>query len=196
MDKYSKGRASTFWNARFNSRGPWHRATNRKDARYNPVLGGGRRMRHPFLPDIVYPAVPDQTWGFDFDVILKARGVVTKTLDSSGVSNFVDAPEDVVVREIWQPATLSTTAELYRQFQEYRLSKLPVGLFVGWRPLDRSPKNFAVELLDVELGQPDSTMVEEVGEERPHLMRRQLTVSFKMIRELVGIAGVTVGSGA
>ena len=196
MDILSKGRASTYWNARFTVRGPWHRPTQRLDARYNPVLGGGRRMRHPFLPDIVYPSVPDQTWGFDWDLILKVRGVVTKTLDSSGVTHFVDAPEDVVIREIWLPDSLSTTVEVYRQFQEYRLAELPVGQYVGWRPLDRSPKNFAVELLDIELGQPDSTMVEEIGTARPFLMRRQLTVSFKFVREFVGPAGVTVGSGA
>lgn len=196
MDKYSGGRAATYWNARFNPRGPWHRPVQRFDARYNPIDGGGRRMRHPFLPDIVYPRIPDQTWGFDQDVLLKVRGVTTKTLDSSAVTHFEEQPEDVVIREVWLPDGLSTTVDLFRQFQDYNQAKLPTGQFVGWRPLDRSPKNFAVEILDVEVGQPDSYLIEELGKERPHLMRQQLTISFKMVREQVGPAGVTVGSGA
>lgn len=153
-------------------------------------------MRHPFLPDIVYPRIPDQTWGFDQDVLTKVRGVTTKTLDSSAVSHFEEAPEDVVIREIWIPDTMSTEVDLFRQFQEYNLSKLPVGQFIGWRPLDLSPKNFAIELLDIELGQPDQYLVEELGKDRPFLMRRQLTVSFKFVREQIGPAGVTVAVGA
>jgi hypothetical protein len=196
VDKYALGRSSTYWSARFDWRGPWHRATQRLDARYNPILGGGRRLRHPFLPDIVYPRIPDQTWGFDQDVLPKVRTVITKTLDSSAVSNFQDAPEDVVIREIWIADTLSTEVGLFRQLQEYRLSKLPTGQFIGWRPTDLSPKNFAIQFVDLELGQPDQYQVEELGKERPFLMRRQLTLSFKFVREQVGPAGVTVGSGA
>lgn len=190
MDAATQGYIPTYWNAPFDWPGPWHRVTQRDDARLTPTLGGGRRMRHPFLDHIVYPQTPDRTLNFGYDRLRKTRSVVIKTLDSSAVAKYSESSEDVIIREIWLAETLSTFTELFHQFHTYLREILPPGRFIGWQPKDLSPKNYFVELLDVQCGTPDDFTIEELGDDRPHYMREQLTVAFKLVREIQAPAGV------
>jgi len=191
MDAATQGYMPTYWNAPFDWPGPWHRvAAHKKDARLCPSFGGGRRMRHPFLDPIVYPRNPDRTLNYGYDRLRKVRSVIIKTLDSSAVAKYPEVAEDVVIREIWLAETLSTFTELFHQFHTYLREILPPGRFIGWQPKDLSPKNYFVELLDVQCGTPDDFQIEELGDDRPYYMREQLTVSFKLVREIQAPAGV------
>lgn len=205
MDDATQGLMPSFWNAHFNWQGPWHRAVRAYDRRYNPIppanaagywTGGGRRLRHPFLTDIIYPRLPDVTTNFDQDPLKKMRSAVTKTLDSSAVAKFLDKPEDIVIREIWNANTLSTLTEFFRQLHRYSVEPLPTGRYIGWRCPDLSPKSFAIEILDVQLGQPDAHIVEEIGEQRPYMMRETLQLTFKFIREAESPSGAVQFIGA
>lgn len=195
MDAGQLGLDSTYWSHPYDPYGPWHRCVSKRDRRLSPAFGGGRRMRHPFLDPIVYPRVPDQTTNFLDDRLRHVQASVTKTLTSTAVTKFSDGPEDVVIREVWQARTLSTFTELFRQFYEYLHAKLPSGRYVGWQPKDLSPKNYFVQLLDVQVGQPEHYVVEELGDARPYYMREQLTVTFKLVREVFAPAGVVVAVG-
>ena len=196
MDFATQGMMPRFWNAHFDWQGPWHRAVSRKDKRYTPALNGGRRMKHPFLTDIVYPRTPDKTANFDQDPMRRVKSIVTKTLDSSAVSKFPEVKEDVIIREVWLAETLSTFTKLARQFYTYLITPLPPGRFIGWIPTDKSPKAFFIDIIDVEVGNPEAYFFEELGSTRSYYMREQLTISFKLVREFQSPVGQVVFIGA
>lgn len=195
MDEATRGEMATYWNAIWDPDQPWHKCSRRKDARLSPSFGGGRRMRHPYYDPIVYPRVPDRTENFGYDTMRRVRSVVTKTLSSSAVSKYTDAAEDVIIKEIWLAETLSTFTSLFHHFRRYLVDPLLPGRYVGWQPRDISPKSYFIELLDVQCGSAEEYQVEELGDERPFLMRQQLTVSFKLIREVNSPAGVITMTG-
>lgn len=193
MDIVCQGLGTSHWNDVLAPDAPWHRAVLR-DPRLFPIRGGGRELRHPFRPRIVYPRVPDRTLNFGYDRLRHIHTVRVKTLDSTAVAKFADAGEDVVVREVWMANELSTFTSFFHALHAYHRETLPPGRYIGWRPRDLSPKNYAVELLDVQLGPPDEYIVEEIGK-RPYVMREQLVLSFKLIREVFAPAGVLIGVG-
>lgn len=151
-------------------------------------------MRHPFLPRIVYPRVPDKTFNFGYDALKRMRSVVTKTLDSSAVTKFKDATEDIIIREVWIADQLSTFASFFHGLHSYLTSTIPVDRYIGWVPRDLTPKCFFVELLDVQVGGADEYMIEELGN-TPYMMREALTLTFKLIREIFPPSGVVVLGG-
>lgn len=194
MDEPTLGLASTDWNNVWDPWAPWHRAL-RKDARLFPARGGGRRMRHPSLDPIVYPQVPDQTRNFLDHRLRQVRSVVTRTMTSSGVSKFPQPGDAVVIKEVFLARTLSTFTGLFRQFQEYLTTPLLPGDYIGWQPRDATPRNYFIDLLGVECGEPDEYLIEEMGNRRPYLMREQLTVSFKLVKGISFPSGVIVAVG-
>jgi len=194
-DVATQGLMSSYWNEPWNADGPWHRATKRKDIRLQPGNAGGRRMRHPYLDHIVYARLPDRTIPFDQDPLRKVDSVVTKTLDSSVVAKYAEAPEDLVIREVWLADELSTLASMFRLFHRYLVDVLPPGQLVGWQPRDLTWKCYFIELLDVQLGDNDAFEFEEIGDERPYLMRARLQVAFKLVREMSAPASLMIGTG-
>jgi len=190
-----QGLSSSYWSQPFDQYAPWHRATNKKDSRYFPEKGGGRMMRHPECAPIIYPRLPDQTRNFLDDRLRHVQSVVTKTINSTAVTKFKDSPEDVVIKEVWLARDLSTFTSLFRQFQQYLTTELAPGRYIGWQPSDRTWKRYFIDLLDVQVGSPDEYHVEELGSQRPYYMREQLTVSFKLVREVFAPAGVMVAVG-
>lgn len=153
-------------------------------------------MRHPFLDDIVYPRNPDKTANFDQDRLRRIKTVVIKTLDSSAVAKYPEVAEDVIIREVWLAERLSTFTELFRQFHTYLRNPLPPGRFIGWIAPDLTPKAYFVDLIDVEVGNPESYFIEELGSQRPFYMREQLTISFKLVREFQSPVGEVIFIGA
>ncbi len=147
-------------------------------------------MLHPFLPDIVYPRLPDRSVNFGFDRLRQIRTIVTKTLDSSAVAKFPEVGSDVILREIWLASQLSTFTDLYHQFHTFHREILPLGRYIGWQPRDMTHKNYFIEMIGVQCGAPDEYVIEELGTDRPYYMREQLTVSFKLVRETQAPAGV------
>ena len=152
-------------------------------------------MRHPFLDPIVYPQIPDRTFGFGYDPLRRSRAVLVKTLASSAVADFPDVISDVIIREIWQANQLSALTRLFHHFIRFRTEILPVGQFIGWQPRDLSPKGFFIRLVDVSLGQGQEYGPEEIGKTRPVMMRETLSVTFKLIAEAQSPAGVIIGEG-
>lgn len=195
MFEADQGLSYSYWSTPFDWHGPYHRANWKTDLRNAPHFGGGRRMRHPYFAPIVYPRNPDRTSGFDNDALHKSDTVLTKTLDSSVVTKFIDKDEDRVITEIWQAESLSTTIELARQFHRYFTTVLPVGDFIGWQPKDRTWKNYFIEMLSVQVGPVEDFLFEELGDERPYLMREQLTVRFKLVREIIPAVSTMVATG-
>ncbi len=191
-----QGLSTSYWSQPYDWQGPWHRALFKGERRHSPKFGGGRRMRHPYLDPIVYPRNPDKTMGMDFDRMLKTKSLVTKTLSSSVVTKFRDVPEDVIITEMWQADTLSTETGFFRRFHRYLTEVLPVGEYIGWQPKDLTWKNYFIELLDVKLGNVDDYLVEELGDERAYMMREQLTVSFKLVKEIIPPVSAIAITGA
>lgn len=191
-----QGLSSAYWSQPYDWQGPWHRAVQKVDRRHAPKFGGGRRMRHPFFEHIVYPRNPDRTSGFDNDALHKQSNIMTKTLDSSVVSSFLDQDEDRVITEIWQAESLSTETGFARMLHRYLITPLPVGEYLGWQPRDKTWKCYFIQLLAVQVGPVEDYLFEELGDERPYLMREQLTVKFKLVREIIPAVSSIVMTGA
>lgn len=196
MFEADQGLSTSYWTQPLDPVQPWHRPVQQKDRRYTPKKFGGPRFRHPFRPPIIYPRLPDKRYNFDQDAQFKVTNVVTKTMDSSVVTKFVDKPEDRIVTEVWQADSLSTEIEFYRCLAQYYTEPLPVGEYIGWQPKDASWKNFFIELLQVQVGQAEDFLLEELGDGRPYLMREQLTVKFKLVREIIPPVSSIVVTGA
>ncbi len=153
-------------------------------------------MRHPFFDVLIYPELPKRTTGFGRYPLRKGRSVVIKTLDSSAVTHYVDEFEDVVIREVWTADQLATEADFFYALHTFMMRPLPPGRFIGWRPTDRSPKSYYIDLLDVQAGPtPDEYQIVEMGDTRPFMITQPLTVSFKLVREIEDPAGVEIGEG-
>lgn len=195
MDEPTLGMGSTYWNAIWDPWQPWPKCGSRRDRRLFPARGGGRRMRHPFFDPIVYPELPSKTLNFGYNPLRHVKSVLTKTLQGTAVAKFKEDYDDVVIREVWTADTLSTLTGLFHQFHRYYVGTLPTGRFIGWQPKDLSPKNFFIDLLNVECGPAEDFEVEELGTERPFMLRTELRVTFKLVREVKGAAGVITGVG-
>lgn len=195
MFEADQGLSYSYWSTPYDWQGPYHRALFKPERRHSPMFGGGRRMRHPYFEHIVYPRNPDRTSGFDIDALYKQTSIMTKTLDSSAVSKFLDKPEDRIITEIWQAETLSTETGFARCLQRFLTTPLPVGDYIGWQPRDRTYKNYFIELLDVQVGPVEDYLFEELGDERPYLMREQLTVKFKLVREIIPAVSAMTSTG-
>lgn len=197
MDLATRGKMPTWLNDVFNPMAPWWKPRP-SDPRFehpqtvSGILGSaGRRMNHPTLPDIIYPRTPDRTTNFMYYPITRTRKRLTKTLTSTAVAVFRDNLDDIIIRESWLADTLSTETGMFNQFSAYWQNPLPPGRFIGWRPTDLSPLNFAIDILDVSVGSsPDDFLIEELDDKLPHLMREQLTVTFKLVREAQHAASV------
>lgn len=184
------------WQALMNPRVPWTRVRYKGDPSLNPSKGGGRRMTHPFLPDILYARTPDVTTNFDFDRLRAIPAVFGKTQGGTAVAKYPEFSDDVIISEIWEGGQqASTTVEIYRLFREYFTSTLPTDRYIGWQPRDLSPYNYYIELLDVQLGDGQGQVVEELGEKEPFMMRQRLTVTFHLIAEILSPAGVVTSEG-
>lgn len=196
MDIPGRGRATSYWNDILAPGLPWHRASRRDDPRNFPARGGGRELRHPYLPRLVYPRLPDKTFNFGYDVLLKLRSVATKTLGSTGIAKFKDELQDVVIKEVWLADQLSTLTSFFHGVKAFVNSTLPPERYIGWVPRDLTAKCYFVELLDVQVGAPDEYLIEEIGRKTPFMMRESMTISFKLIREIFSPSGVVIGEGA
>lgn len=167
----------------------WARVTTRTDLRLFPKKLGGRRLRHPFLPPIIYPQNPDRTLNFGYDVLRKTKSVLVKTIDSSAAAFYQDAKEDVVVREIWSADKLGPETRFFHQLHRYWMTALPAGRYIGWQPRDLSPKNYFIRILNVECGPTDEFSIEELGDLRPWLLRETLILSFARVNEAASPGG-------
>ncbi len=183
------------WPAMVNDRIPWTRPRLDNDPRVNPATGGGRRLRHPFLDDIVYPENPNRTIGFDVDALRKTRAVITRTEGASAVAHYPEFRDDVVVQEIWDAGEASVSIEFWRELRQYREEILPVGDFIGWSPADLSPYHYFVELLDVKVGSGDVDEIEEHGNREPFMLNQPLTLVFKLVQEIRPPGAVVVFLG-
>lgn len=195
MDHVTRGLGAAYPNDILDPMSPWPRPVggNNRQPRLNPVRGGGRCLRHPFYPRIVYPRLPDITVNFLDDPIRRVRAVVTKTLAGAAVDHFKDPVDGTIITESWgvSPGNeLTTLTKFFRQVLRFREDILPPDQYLGWQCPDLSPKKFWIELLDVRLGTTEDYPVEMLGEERPHYMRQGLAISFKLVREAMGAAGV------
>ncbi len=162
---------------------------------YGSELSGSRILRHPFGEAIVYPRVPDETVNFSRAPLRRMRTTVTKTLSSSGIARYPDAPEDVVIHEIWRAGSASTLEEFFHALYRAWLDVPPVGRYLGWQPRDLSPKCFFVHLIDVRLGSDENLPVAPQGHPRPYLLKETLTVSLKLVAEEKHPAGAAIFGG-
>ena len=196
------GHGSPFGDAHFDPFAEWWRPTSKRDKRLSPASAsalstcGGRRMVHPFHPDIVYPRIPDRTSPFGYDVLRRVDHELVRTELGTALAKFPEQLDDVVIQETWLAQSLSTLSQLFHQFHRYWVDTLPVGEYLGWQPRDLSPKRFFIELVDVQCGESDRLVVEELGNARPFYMRQALTLTFKLVREVRSPAGVMIGVGA
>jgi len=172
------------WPAMLNPRVPWTRPVRDQDARLNPETGGGRRLRHPYLDDIVYPTTPNRTVGFDYHALRKTRAAVVRTEGASAVAHYRENYDDVVIQEIWDAAELSAQVAFYRLLRQYREEPLPAGDYIGWSPTDLSPYHYRIEILDVKIGDSDVDEIAELGRREPYMLGRPLTLVFKLVQEV------------
>lgn len=201
MDEVTRGLGSDYGEAVFDPLSPWWRPAVRQDRRLhpsrgNPPEGEGRRMTHPLLTDIVYSRRPDRDVNFFHDVLPRADAVLTQTLDGAAVTRFDGALDGTPITEVWLAETLSTHTDMWRQFYDYWVTPLPPGEYVGWQPRDKTPKRFAIEILRVDCGPSEGEyLIESIGKE-PGMMRFQLSVTFRCVREVASPSGLVVAVGA
>lgn len=166
-------------------------AARQEDPRVNPVTGGGRRLVHPYLDDIVYPENPSRTSGFDVDVLRTVKSVLTRTEGGTALVRYTDLPDDVLIQETWDAGgELRVDIEFARLLYQYLITPLPVGDLIGWQPRDRSPYNYFVEIVDIKIGTNDSYHLEEVGSEEPYMLTEPLTLIMKPVGEARAPAGI------
>ncbi len=183
------------WPTFIHPRFPWTRPRVDHDPAFTTGSGGGRRLIHPYLDDIVYPENPNRTIGFDWDVIRRTRAVVTRTEKGSAVTHYPEYHDDPVITEVWDAGSASVTVEFYRLLKEYRETPLPTGEYCGWQPRDLCPYNYFVELVDVRVGNGDTDEIEEHGDKEPYLLHQPLTLVFKLVQEARSPGGVIVFLG-
>lgn len=198
MFEADQGLSTSYWNQPFDWMAPWHRPArnNNKDARVNVIGGGGRRMKHPVLDDLVYPHPPDVTLNFGADRLRHVDAAPTRTLGGTSVAKFSEEPDDVQITEIWRAGQLSTEGDFWRLLYEYYVAELPPQSYIGWRPTDRTWKNFFIEILNVRLGSGREFTLDELGSRRPELMRQELAITFKLVREGAFPSGTLIFQGA
>ncbi len=207
MDEITQGMMPAFANAIWDPMQPWPRVTHPGDYRNQKPCpdvedfqtvdwGGGRRMRHPLLGDLVYPKPPDITMGVGFDIISKAPTKTILMLDSTASMTFLEEDEDIIITEIWKPDELSTTAEFFYGLQQFWTTLLAPGSYVGWYAPDRFPHPFHIKILSVVLGRPGDYEYEPLKvSDEPWYLRKQLSVSFKTVRDAIAPSGAMVAEG-
>jgi len=184
------------WPAFFGSRIPSTSARLLQDPRLNPLTGGGRRLIHPYLPDVIYPENPTSTLGFDVDAIPRMRPVVARMAAGSALLQYPDSKDDVLISENWNAGTLSTNVDFVRQLMEYLMSPLPTGDFIGWNPRDRTPYNYFVDLVNLAIGSNDAYHLEEQHSNLDDLLITEpVTLTFKLVRDEASPSGALVFLG-
>ena len=184
------------WPAFAGSRIPSTPARILSDPRLNPATGGGRRLVHPYLPDIIYPENPTTTHGFDVHPVPKVRPVVSRMAAGSALARYADSVDDVLITEIWNAGSLSTNVEFVRQLIEYVGGILPEGDLIGWQPRDRSPYNYFVDLVALAIGPNDVYHLEEINSSLDDLMIAEpVTLTFKLVRDEIAPSGALVFLG-
>jgi hypothetical protein len=204
VDEATRGLAANYGDASLDPLAPWWKPTRKGDRRLwgpiadgDPPIGAGRRMTHPYHEDLVYARTPDRTINLGDDRLRRSEAVLTKTLNGSAVARYDEFDDDVVIREVWLAESLSTLTDMFRHFHRFWMDQLPPDRFIGWQPRDRTWKRYFIEILRVDCGDVDGEfLVEELGQDRPFLMRTQLSVTFKLIRQVASPSGVLIGGGA
>jgi len=172
---------------------PWVRPYVKEDVRLRPQsgAGAGRRLVHPYLPDLVYPELPSRIVNFDYDVLRKTRSVATRTAQGTGIAKYLDDRDDVQVSEIWDGGGgISVPIGFFRLLYSYMTEVMPPGNFVGWIAPDLTPHGFFVELLDLRLGSSDAYSVIEMADNEPFVLTDPLTLTWKTIRTARSAPGV------
>lgn len=208
MDEITLGLMPRFQNAIWDPWAPWPKVSHVGDARLQKPcdviedlmtvsFGAGRRMRHPFLGELVYPRPPDSTMNVGYDLLPRAVVTAVKTADSTAAVTFLDRREDVIVRETWRGGAkkLSTLVEFFHALHQFWTTPMPPGNFVGWWAPDLMPKPYHIKILSVTLGRPDSFQVDEVGETLPHHLMETLAVAFKPVRDVASPSGAMAAEG-
>ncbi len=184
------------WPAFLGSRIPSTSARLLQDPRLNPATGGGRRLIHPYLQDIIYPENPTTTHGFDVDAIPRMRPVLARMAAGTALLQFPDSKDDVLITETWGAGSLSTYVEFVRALIEYLMSPLPTGDFIGWQPRDRTPYNYFVDLVNLAIGSSDLYHLEEQHSDLDDLLITEpVTLTMKLVRDEQSPSGALVFLG-
>ena len=208
MDEITQGLMPRFLNAIWDPMQPWPKVTCDDDARVQPPIddvenleairfGGGRRMTHPLLGEVVYPRKPDLTINAGYDIMERAFTTAVKTADSTATTTFLDRKEDVIVREIWKAGgdRLSTWTEFFYELHALHTTPMPPGNTMGWWAPDLMPTPYHIKILSVTLGRANSLTIEEWGPKLPWFMKETLTIAFKAVRPVVSPSGAMVMEG-
>lgn len=203
MDEISRGLAANYGEAIFDPLAAWWRPARRGDRRLSNatddgenILSGGPRMTHPYHEDLVYARIPDRTVNLGSDGLRRSDSIITKTLDGSAVTRFDEFSDDIIYREIWLAEGLSTLTDMQRHLHRFWMDPLPTERYIGWQPRHRTWKRYYIEILRVDCGDAEGEyLIEELGK-RPSMMRKQLSVTFKTIREITSPSGILLAGGA
>lgn len=138
-----------------------------------------------------YPFNPDITKNFIYAPTPKVDGVVQKTISSNVLIQTPQIVADTIMTEIWLGGerNASTLTEMARVFNEYWLTPLPVGLTMGWEPLDHNTDRWNVVIVQVLIGGLDydysevRTIVDDAGSGvGSGFLNRQLTLKLKPVK--------------
>lgn len=182
---------------------PWTRPSfsmRQVDPRTNPATGGGRRLVHPYLDDIVYPENPSQTLGFDFDALRTIKPVLTQTEGGTALVRYPDFRDDVQITEVWDgQGGLALSIEFVRLLYQAYITPLPEGDYLGWHCPDKSPYFYFIEIIDLKIGNQTQMHLEEVGtgdETSPYMITEPVSLIFKLVSPAQAPAGVLIFLGA
>ncbi len=207
MDEISLGMMPAFGNAIWDPWQPWPMVTHPGDYRLakpcdviedleTVSFGGGRRMRHPLLGELVYPKPPDITLNVGYDILGKAVTRTVMTQGSTATQTFLHEFEDIIIQEVWKADQLSVPAEFFFALHQFWTTVMAPGNFVGWHAPDLMPNPYHVKILSVSLGRPGNLKVEQLKlADPPWMLRETLTLQFKTVRDVVSPSGAMVMEG-
>jgi hypothetical protein len=160
-----------------------------------------RVLSHPSFSQVegqgilTYTYNPDETFNF---ILAPARGVDTaihRTITGSIIVQQPQFDEDVIIAEVWTGTLgkLSILAEMFRTFHTYWLTIPDPGEYLTWTPADLSNESYSVEIVNVQLGDPNVIKYREVREfldsRVDALLNETMTLSMKIVSQEVAPQG-------
>jgi hypothetical protein len=123
---------------------------------YAPAVVVTRLLVHTGLPAhqqvIIYDHLPEETVNFTRDVVVRRKVAFQDTLSSSVHSKWQQVKDDAIIKEIWRPdgGLAYSWAFLHAILRAYlKDPDWDAGESLIWRPLDRTWKAYAVDIVNV-----------------------------------------------
>ena len=137
---------------------------------------GTRLLYHSGLDlQCLYTGMPSSTKNFSWDLLTTKQSVSTVTLASTKFSLYTRGPNDVVIKEVWDPVGGASMEWVQFHCLHQMFTNCPDwanGESLIWRPMDRNCKVYTVDFVNMVVDGVDLT-VDRIGDD-PDLLASKL----------------------